>query len=69
MTTEPAAQPIERPRACALDREEAMTSAATEYTRTVALFESVTPGQWTLPTDCPAWDVRAVAGHMLGMAQ
>jgi uncharacterized protein (TIGR03083 family) len=46
-----------------------MTSAATEYTRTVALFESITPGQWALPTDCTGWDVRAVAGHMLGMAQ
>ena len=46
-----------------------MTSAATEYARVVALFESITPSQWTLPTDCPGWDVRAVAGHMLGMAQ
>ena len=46
-----------------------MTAAATEYTRVVTLLESVTPSQWALPTDCSGWDVRAVAGHMLGMAQ
>ncbi|HEY2638828.1 MAG TPA: maleylpyruvate isomerase family mycothiol-dependent enzyme [Streptosporangiaceae bacterium] len=69
MTTKTAARPIERPRARALERQAAMTSAATEYARAIVLFESVTPGQWMLPTDCPAWDVRAVAGHMLGMAQ
>jgi uncharacterized protein (TIGR03083 family) len=69
MTTQSPARPIERPRAPVLEREAAMTSAATEYTRTVALFESLTPGQWALGTDCPGWDVRAVAGHMLGMAQ
>ncbi len=69
MTTTLAARSSEGPRVRALDRDAAMTSAATEYTRTVALFEGITPGQWTLPTDCPGWDVRAVAGHMLGMAQ
>jgi hypothetical protein len=69
MTTESPARPIERPRVPVLEREAAMTAAATEYTRTVALLESVTPSQWALPTDCPGWDVRAVAGHMLGMAQ
>ena len=69
MTTESPVRPIERPRVRVLDRQAAMTSAATEYTRDVALFESIAPGQWVLPTDCPGWDVRAVAGHMLGMAQ
>jgi uncharacterized protein (TIGR03083 family) len=69
MTTESPARAAERPRIPVLEREAAMRSAATEYTRTVALFEGVTPGQWVLPTDCPGWDVRAVAGHMLGMAQ
>jgi uncharacterized protein (TIGR03083 family) len=69
MTTEPAARSAGRPRVPVLEREAAMTSAATEYTRTVALLESVTPRQWVLPTDCPGWDVRAVAGHMLGMTQ
>jgi uncharacterized protein (TIGR03083 family) len=69
MTTQSPARPVERPRVPVMEREAAMTSAATEYTRVVTLLESVTPSQWALPTDCPGWDVRAVAGHMLGMAQ
>jgi uncharacterized protein (TIGR03083 family) len=56
-------------RRSALDREVAMTLAATEYERVVTMFESCTPQQWAIPTDCPGWDVRAMAGHMLGMAQ
>jgi uncharacterized protein (TIGR03083 family) len=69
MTTEPAERSTGPPRAPVLERGAAMTSAATEYRRAVVLLESVTPSQWVLPTDCPGWDVRAVAGHMLGMAQ
>ena len=69
MTTQSPARPAQRPRGPVLERGAAMTSAATEYSRSVALLESVTPGQWALPTDCPGWDVRAMAGHMLGMAQ
>lgn len=53
----------------ALDREVAMRLAATEYDRVVALLERLTPDQWSAPTDCPGWDVRAMAGHMVGMAQ
>lgn len=53
----------------ALARSVAMTLAATEYERVVSMFESLTPQQWAMPTDCPGWDVRAMAGHMLGMAQ
>jgi uncharacterized protein (TIGR03083 family) len=57
------------PRTSQLDREVAMRLAATEYDRVTTLFEQLTPDQWSAPTDCPAWDVRAMAGHMLGMAQ
>jgi uncharacterized protein (TIGR03083 family) len=57
------------PRRTALDRPVAMRLAATEYGRVTALFEQLTPGQWAAPTECPGWDVRAMAGHMLGMAQ
>jgi uncharacterized protein (TIGR03083 family) len=57
------------PRTSALDRGVAMRLAATEYDRVVALLATLTPEQWSAPTDCPAWDVRAMAGHMLGMAQ
>ncbi len=69
MTTESPVRPTERPRAPVMERGAAMTLAATEYARTAALFESLTASQWALPTDCPGWDVRAVAGHVLGMAQ
>lgn len=57
------------PRTIKLDRGVAMRLAATEYDRVVALFDRLTPEQWNAPTDCSAWDVRAMAGHMLGMAQ
>ena len=56
------------PRASALGHDVAMRLAATEYDRTTALLETLTPQQWAAPTDCPAWDVRAMAGHVLGMA-
>ena len=52
-----------------LDRDVAMTLAATEYDRVVTVFEECTTEQWEMPTVCPGWDVRAMAGHMLGMAQ
>ncbi|MFJ8963376.1 maleylpyruvate isomerase family mycothiol-dependent enzyme [Lentzea sp. NPDC102401] len=58
-----------RPRASALDRDIAMRLAATEYDRVVALLEGLAPQDWAKPTDCPAWDVRAVAAHLLGMAE
>jgi uncharacterized protein (TIGR03083 family) len=57
------------PRASALDHDVAMRLAATEYDRVVALLEALIPDSWSTPTDCPAWEVRDVAGHMLGMAQ
>lgn len=57
------------PRTSDLDRGVAMRLAATEYDRVVALLATLTPEQWSTPTDCPAWDVRAMAGHMLGMMQ
>ena len=57
------------PRRSTLDRDVAMRLAGTEYDRVVALLERLPPEQWSAPTDCPAWDVRAMAGHILGMAQ
>ena len=31
------------------------------------LLEELDPGQWSTPTDCPGWDVRAVAAHTAHM--
>ena len=52
-----------------LPRDDAMRLAATEYARVAAQLELLSPEQWSAPTDCPGWDVRAMAGHMLGMVQ
>lgn len=52
-----------------LDREVAAVLAASEYQHFADLLESLEPDQWTLPTSCPGWTVRDMAGHCLGMAQ
>ncbi len=51
----------------AIDRAESATIAATEYQRFVDLLRALDADDWRKPTDCPAWDVRAVAGHSVGM--
>jgi hypothetical protein len=53
------------PRESALPRPVAMRLAATEYDRCAQMFRSLSPPQWAMPTGCPAWDVRQMAGHML----
>jgi uncharacterized protein (TIGR03083 family) len=57
------------PRQPALPRPLALRLAATEYDRCTAVFSCLEPGHWTAQTDCPAWDVRQMAAHMLGMAE
>ena len=57
------------PREPALPRPVAMRLAGAEYDRCAQVFRSLTPAQWAAPTDCPAWDVRQMAAHMLGMAE
>ncbi len=52
-----------------LDHGVAMQLATTEYERVVATLERLTPAQWAANTDCTGWTIRAMAGHMLGMAQ
>ena len=56
-------------RVAALDRESALRLAATEYGRFGALLRTLGPQDWARSTDCPGWDVRAVAGHVIGMAE
>jgi len=57
------------PRESALPRPVAMRLAGAEYDRCAQVFRSLTSAQWAMPTDCPAWDVRQMAAHMLGMAE
>jgi len=57
------------PRLPQIDRKTAVRLAETEYERVGDLLARLTAEQWAAPTDCPQWNVRAMAGHMLGMAQ
>jgi uncharacterized protein (TIGR03083 family) len=56
------------PRRSRLDRKMAMQLAETEYERFLHLMRSLSPEDWSKPTECPPWDVRAMAGHTTGMA-
>lgn len=57
------------PRTSGWSRTTALALAATEYDRCVAHLRRLGPADWSAPTDCPAWDVRQMACHMLGMAE
>jgi len=52
-----------------MDRDIAMHLAATEYARLLELLRELGPDDWNSPTECPPWDVRAMAGHCVGMAR
>ncbi|MCU1454289.1 MAG: hypothetical protein JWN46_2435 [Acidimicrobiales bacterium] len=49
-----------------LDRAEAAARAAEENERFADLLRSLGPDDWPQRTDCPDWDVRALASHVLG---
>jgi len=67
-TVQPAA-PRTAARRPALDRAVAMRLAAVEYDRVLDQLRSLSTEDWSRPTACPAWDVRALASHLLGMAE
>ncbi len=67
--TKAVTDPQPRPSTSLLDRPTLMRLAATEYTRFATLLTGLEVQDWTRPTDCPDWDVRAIAGHVLGMAE
>jgi uncharacterized protein (TIGR03083 family) len=49
-----------------LPRGEARALAAQENERFAVLVGSLDADDWARPTDCPDWDVRAIAAHVLG---
>ena len=49
-----------------INRTEAHTMAAKENERVLELLRSLANDDWSKRTDCSAWDVRALAGHVLG---
>ncbi len=69
MSTATAVRSKSQARLPQLDRDVAMRLAATEYNRVVALLRSLDVDDWTRPSGCPAWDVRELAAHLLGMAE
>ncbi len=50
----------------AIDHDEAMHLAAIESGHVLALVDELHADEWSRQTDCTAWDVRAMLGHMLG---
>lgn len=59
-------QELRRPQ---LTRGVAMRLAATEYDLFHDQLRSLSGADWSRPTDCPDWDVRRLAAHVLGMAE
>jgi uncharacterized protein (TIGR03083 family) len=45
-----------------------MRLARTEYQRFGEILRTLSPTDWSKPTNCQEWDVRALASHVLGMA-
>jgi uncharacterized protein (TIGR03083 family) len=62
-------EPVEVVSIAPIGRGEAPTLAATEYQRVIELLQSLEAEEWARPTACDLWDVRALAGHLLGMAE
>jgi uncharacterized protein (TIGR03083 family) len=51
-----------------IHRPEARVLAEEEFERFARLVASLSDADWTAPTDCTGWDVRAMALHVLGSA-
>jgi uncharacterized protein (TIGR03083 family) len=59
----------ESPRRGRMDRRTAMRLAADEYARFADAVAELTDDDWTKPTQCPAWDVRQLVCHVVGMGE
>jgi uncharacterized protein (TIGR03083 family) len=68
MTTAIEAVP-KAPRPTMLARDVAMRLAAEEYDLVLQLLRALSPEDWSKSTECEGWDVHALVGHMLGMAE
>lgn len=52
-----------------LDHRQAMALQQHELERAVEVLGSLTPHDWSAPTECPAWDVRRMYLHVLGACE
>lgn len=50
----------------AIDHREAMTLAEEEARRLLDLVDRLSDQDWSRPTDCEGWDVKALLSHVLG---
>ena len=57
------------PRVSSLDHRAAEHLAATEFARGAELLDRLEPRHWSAQTANTDWDVRATAGHMVGMIE
>jgi uncharacterized protein (TIGR03083 family) len=69
VTTTTGATPLTLPLEPGITRPLALELAAREYDRYTDQLRGLAPADWSKPTDCPAWDVRAIVAHSLGMAE
>lgn len=69
MTTSVSAATSAAPRDPVLDPAQALDLAAREFDRVAAALSELDEIDWTRPTDCPEWEVRAMACHIVGMAE
>lgn len=51
-----------------IDHDEAMRITAVENRKLGELLEALRPSDWSTPTECTRWDVRAMAAHLVGSA-
>jgi uncharacterized protein (TIGR03083 family) len=51
-----------------IDHDEAMRITTVENQKFSELMASLSATQWSTPTECTLWDVRAMAAHLVGSA-
>jgi uncharacterized protein (TIGR03083 family) len=49
-----------------INHEQGMAWAATELTRLLGVVDQLTEEDWSRPTDCEGWDVKAMLSHTIG---
>lgn len=52
-----------------IKHDEAMAITAVENHRLWELLIDIKPDEWTLPTDCTRWNVRAIVVHLIALAE
>jgi uncharacterized protein (TIGR03083 family) len=52
-----------------LSQRDAKVLAAEEYDRVMDFLRLLSPDEWSRPTECEPWDVKAMAAHVLSMTR